>query len=54
MANPKDLNDTNGFLAIRYVQQVTNFGYGLLIPGFGGALVLPVFRSTMPRKSLGR
>jgi len=55
VANPNDLTSANGFLAIRYVQlQVTNFSFSLLIPGFGGAFVLPVFRSTMPRESLGR
>ena len=55
IANPDDLTSANGFLAIRYVQlQVTNFSFNLLIPGFNGAFVLPVFRSTVPRESLGR
>lgn len=55
VANPNDLTSANGFLAIRYVQlQVANFSFNLLIPGFGGTFILPVFRSTVPRESLGR
>jgi len=55
VASPNDLSGSNGFVAIRYVQlQVSNFSFNLLIPGFGGVFVLPVFRSTVPRESLGR
>lgn len=55
VANPNDLTGANGYVAIRYVQlQVTNFSFNLLIPGFGDGFILPVFRSTAPRESLGR
>ena len=55
IANPNDLVSATGFAAIRYVQlQVTNFSFNLLIPGFSGVFILPTFRSTAPRESLGR
>ena len=55
VASPNDLVNTTGFLAIRYVQlQLTNFSFNLLIPGFRGVFILPTFRSTAPRESLGR
>ncbi|SDZ19198.1 TadE/TadG family type IV pilus assembly protein [Pseudomonas sp. NFIX28] len=55
VASPNDLSGTGGFVAIRYVQlQVSNFNFNFLIPGFGGVFVLPVFRATVPRESLGR
>lgn len=55
VASPNDLTSASGFRAIRYVQlQVTNFTFNLLIPGFGGVFTLPVYRSTVPRESLGR
>ncbi|AUG03809.1 MULTISPECIES: TadE/TadG family type IV pilus assembly protein [Pseudomonas] len=55
VTSPNDLSGTGGFVAIRYVQlQVSNFSFNLLIPGFNGVFVLPVFRSTVPRESLGR
>lgn len=54
VANPNDLVNANGFRAIRYVQlRVDDFPFQLLIPGFGEVL-LPTFRSTIPRESLGR
>ena len=53
--SPTDLTSPTGFRAIRYVQlRVENFTFNLLIPGFGGVFTLPVFRSTIPRESLGR
>jgi len=53
VANPGD--GGAGFSTIRYVQvSIVNFPYTLLIPGFGGAFTLPVFRATLPRESLGR
>lgn len=52
--SPGDLDNASGFSAIRYVQlRVENFPFELLIPGFRGAFTLPVFRSTIPRESLG-
>lgn len=52
--SPGDLDNADGFSAIRYVQlRVENFPFELLIPGFRGAFTLPVFRSTIPRESLG-
>lgn len=55
VGNPGDLTGANGFRAIRYVQvRVDNFIFNLLIPGLGGNIALPVFRSTLPRESLGR
>ncbi|MFZ6047218.1 TadE/TadG family type IV pilus assembly protein [Pseudomonas sp. CR3202] len=55
VANPSDLNGLNGFRAIRYVQlRVENFTFNLMIPVLGGTITLPVFRSILPRESLGR
>ncbi|MBC3438644.1 MULTISPECIES: TadE/TadG family type IV pilus assembly protein [Pseudomonas] len=55
VANPDDLGSASGFRAIRYIQlQLSNFTFNLLIPGFGGGFTLPVYRSTVPRESLGR
>lgn len=55
VASPGDLSGINGFRAIRYVQlRVENFTFELLIPVFGGSITLPLFRSTLPRESLGR
>ncbi|WP_044874908.1 TadE/TadG family type IV pilus assembly protein [Pseudomonas sp. LFM046] len=55
VANPSDLASANGFRAIRYVQvQVANFTFDLMIPVLGGTITLPVFRSVLPRESLGR
>ncbi|MCF3193981.1 TadE/TadG family type IV pilus assembly protein [Pseudomonas bubulae] len=55
VSSPNDLVGASGFAAIRYVQlQVTNFSFNLLIPGFRGVFILPTFRSTVPRESLGR
>ncbi|MGC5701434.1 pilus assembly protein [Pseudomonas sp. NFXW11] len=55
VANPGDLTGSAGFRAIRYVHlEVTNFSFNLLIPGFNGVFILPAFRSTAPRESLGR
>lgn len=55
VASPDDLVNASGFRAIRYVQlRVNNFPFELLIPGFRGVFTLPVFRSTIPRESLGR
>lgn len=55
VANPNDLTSSTGFIAIRYVRlEVSNFSFNLLIPGFGGAFILPMFKSTVPRESLGR
>ncbi|MDP3978191.1 MAG: TadE/TadG family type IV pilus assembly protein [Pseudomonas sp.] len=60
VANPGD----TGFSSIRYVQFSINdpdplstkkkFTFNLLIPGFSGGFILPTFRSTIPRESLGR
>jgi len=45
----------SGFIAIRFVRlTVEGFPFNLLIPGFGGAITLPTFQSTLPRESLGR
>lgn len=53
--NPNDLTSPSGFRAIRYVQlRVENFTFDLLIPVLGRNISLPVFRSTLPRESLGR
>jgi Flp pilus assembly protein TadG len=55
VTNPNDLVSLNGFIAIRYVQlRVENFSFNLMIPVLGGTITLPVFRSTLPRESLGR
>ncbi|CAK9889369.1 hypothetical protein PS652_02198 [Pseudomonas fluorescens] len=55
VASPGDLSGASGFRAIRYIQlQLSNFTFKLLIPGFGGGFTLPVYRSTVPRESLGR
>ncbi|MDH4565899.1 pilus assembly protein [Pseudomonas sp. BN414] len=55
VASPNDLAGANGFRAIRYVElRLQSFTFDFLIPGFGGSFTLPVFRSTMPRESLGR
>jgi hypothetical protein len=55
VASPGDLTGINGFRAIRYVQlRVENFTFDLLIPVLGGSITLPLFRSTLPRESLGR
>ncbi|WP_079202504.1 TadE/TadG family type IV pilus assembly protein [Pseudomonas sp. CC6-YY-74] len=55
VASPGDLTGVNGFRAIRYVQlRVENFTFDLLIPVLGGSITLPLFRSTLPRESLGR
>ena len=55
VANPNDLASVNGFRAIRYVKlQVANFTFNLIIPVLGGTITLPVFRSILPRESLGR
>lgn len=55
VTNPNDLSSPSGFRAIRYVQlRVENFTFDLLIPVLGGNIGLPVFRSTLPRESLGR
>lgn len=55
VANPTDTSGPLGFRAIRYVQlRVANFTFDLLIPVLGGTITLPVFRSTLPRESLGR
>lgn len=52
--SPGDLDSASGFSAIRYVRlRVVNFPFELLIPGFRGEFTLPVFRSTIPRESLG-
>ncbi|QEY64027.1 pilus assembly protein [Metapseudomonas lalkuanensis] len=55
VASPGDTASATGFRAIRYVElRLQNFTFNFLIPGFGGSFTLPVFRSTMPRESLGR
>ncbi|MDH4873840.1 TadE/TadG family type IV pilus assembly protein [Pseudomonas sp. BN515] len=55
VTSPTDTASVNGFRAIRYVElRLQNFTFNFLIPGFGGSITLPVFRSTMPRESLGR
>ncbi|MDH4607275.1 TadE/TadG family type IV pilus assembly protein [Pseudomonas sp. BN102] len=55
VASPNNLVSTDGFIAIRYVQlRVENFSFNLMIPVLGGTITLPVFRSTLPRESLGR
>ncbi|MNF88311.1 TadE-like protein [compost metagenome] len=55
VTNPNDLSSPSGFRAIRYVQlRVEDFTFDLLIPVLGGNIDLPVFRSTLPRESLGR
>ena len=55
VASPGDLAGVNGFRAIRYVQlRVENFTFDLMIPVLGGTITLPVFRSVLPRESLGR
>ncbi len=55
VASPNDLVSANGFRAIRYVQlRVENFTFDLMIPVLGGTITLPVFRSILPRESLGR
>lgn len=55
VTSPNDLVGATGFAAIRFVQlRVANFPFDLLIPGFGGVITLPTFRSTIPRESLGR
>lgn len=52
---PDDLTNVTGFRAIRFVRlRVENFPFNLFIPGFGGAINLPTFQSTLPRESLGR
>ncbi|MNQ97074.1 TadE-like protein [compost metagenome] len=55
VTNPNDLSSPSGFRAIRYVQlRVENFTFDLLIPVLGRNITFPVFRSTLPRESLGR
>ncbi|MDH4554923.1 pilus assembly protein [Pseudomonas sp. BN417] len=55
VASPNNLVSPDGFIAIRYVQlRVENFSFNLMIPVLGGTITLPVFRSTLPRESLGR
>jgi len=61
VAAPTDLTGSNGFRSIRFVQlRIANYPFRLLIPlqllvpGFDGDLILPTFRSTLPRESLGR
>ncbi|MFC5695760.1 TadE/TadG family type IV pilus assembly protein [Pseudomonas sp. GCM10022186] len=55
VASPNNLVSANGFRAIRYVQlRVENFTFDLMIPVLGGTITLPVFRSILPRESLGR
>lgn len=55
VVSPSDTVGANGFRAIRYVElRLQNFTFDFLIPGLGGSITLPVFRSTMPRESLGR
>ena len=55
VTSPNDLVSPSGFRAIRYVQvRVEQFRFALLIPGLGTTIQLPVFRSTLPRESLGR
>ncbi|MDT4823705.1 TadE-like protein [compost metagenome] len=55
VTNPNNLVSLNGFIAIRYVElRVENFTFDLMIPVLGGTITLPVFRSILPRESLGR
>lgn len=55
VGSPNDLESPDGFRAIRYVQvRIDNFTFDLLIPTLGGTIALPVFRSILPRESLGR
>lgn len=55
VASPADTSGIAGFRAIRYVElRVENFTFDLLIPTLGRTITLPVFRSTLPRESLGR
>lgn len=55
VVSPDNLVSLNGFLAIRYVElRVENFTFDLMIPVVGGTITLPVFRSILPRESLGR
>ncbi len=50
-----DPSSTDGFRTIRYVElRLQGFTFDFLIPGIGGSITLPEFRSTMPRESLGR
>lgn len=52
IANP---GPTGDFSKIRFIQvSIENFPFNLMIPVFGGNIVLQPFRSVLPRESLGR
>ena len=52
VVNPDDISYVQ--LSVNDPLNSNKFTFNLLIPGFGGVFTLPVFRSTLPRESLGR